>query len=147
MKGFMTPEQVKAVLDGQHTSRGGLFGEIAVSWRFVERGALEEALRHQRELEAAGKPRARIGEILVGRGRLQAHQVRAILEAQGKKIVECPGCGGRFNVAQYRPGSAVKCPRCGAETVLGDAPRQADDQSPLEASQTIFAPAQGAPEE
>lgn len=103
VKGYMSAEQVRAVLDGQHGRREGLFGEIAIRWRFLDRPALEEALDLQRQMDAAGKPRSRLGEVLVEHGRLHPHQVRAMLEAQGKKIVHCSGCNARFNVAHFRP--------------------------------------------
>ncbi len=138
MKGFMSPEQVRAVLDGQHTRLEGLFGEVAIRWRFVERSELDAALKFQREMDAAGKHRARIGEVLVGRGELQPHQVRAILDAQGKKIVHCSGCSARFNVAHFRPGAQVNCPKCGAVTAVGEADRHVSDESPLDVVNTIW---------
>jgi Protein kinase domain len=138
MKGYMSPEQVRAVLDGQHTRLEGLFGEIAVRWRFVDRKVLDNALEFQREMDAAGKHRARIGEVLVGRGELQPHQVRAVLEAQGKKIMHCSGCSARFNVAHFRPGAQVSCPKCGAVTVVGEGERHVSDKSPLDVVNTIW---------
>jgi len=138
MKGYMAPEQVRAVLDGQHTRREGLFGEIAVRWRFIERDELDDALKFQNEMDAAGKHRARIGEILVGRGELQPHQVRAVLDAQGKKIVHCSGCSARFNVAHFRPGAQVSCPKCGAVTAVGEGERHVSDESPLDVINTIW---------
>ncbi len=138
MKGYMSPDQVRAVLDGQHNRREGLFGEIAVRWRFAERESLEKALELQREMDAAGKHRSRIGEILVGRGELQPHQVRAILDAQGKRIVHCSGCSARFNVAHFRGGARVKCPKCGATTVMGEGERHVTDESPLDVVNTIW---------
>jgi predicted RNA-binding Zn-ribbon protein involved in translation (DUF1610 family) len=147
MKGYMTPDQVRAVLDGQHGRREGLFGEIAVRWRFVTREVLDGALAFQREMDAAGKHRARIGEILVGRGELQAHQVRAILDAQGKRIVHCSSCAARFNVAHFRAGASVQCPKCGAETVMGESRRHVADSSPLDVVNTIWLPKEEAREE
>jgi eukaryotic-like serine/threonine-protein kinase len=140
MKGYMTAEQVRAVLDGQYGRREGLFGEIAIRWCFLKREALDGALKFQRDMDAAGKHRARIGEILVGRGEIQEHHVRAILDAQGKKIIHCSGCSARFNLAHFQPGAKVKCPRCGATTQIGDVERHVKDDSPLDVHSTIWLP-------
>ena len=148
MKGFMAPEQVRAVLEGQHTRREGLFGEIIVRWRLASREVVAEALGLQREMDAAGKARRRIGEILVERGALQPHHILSVLEAQDKRIVHCSGCNTRFNAAHVRPGAYIRCPRCGAETVLGMSERHVATSAPLDVVATVWAEEPvGAPEE
>gem|GEM_PF-1876557 len=138
MKGYMTADQVKAVLEGQHSRREGLFGEIALRWRLLTAQDLEAALETQRAQDRVGKHRSRLGEILVEKGLLRPHQVRAILDAQGKRIIHCSGCNARFNVAQFRAGARLVCAKCGATTVLGETERHVADHSPLDVQNTVW---------
>ncbi|MBN1808517.1 MAG: protein kinase [Planctomycetes bacterium] len=115
-KGYMTAEQVEAVLQGQHREKGGLFGEIAVRWKFVTREQLDECLGQQQEEHAQGLPRRKIGEIMLYKGFIQVHQIAAILEAQKRRVIQCTGCDKYINIAGFRPGDKLKCASCGAVT-------------------------------
>ena len=146
-KGFMTPDQVRAVLDGQHRQAEGLFGEIAVRWKFCTQEQVDEALRGQKERDEAGERHARIGEILHAAGQLKKHQVRAILQAQRKKIAVCSGCGKRFNVAGYEYGAKLRCADCGTVTILRQDPREAKrvEEDDIEVAGTVFIPKKDLP--
>ena len=140
MKGYLSAEQVRAILEGQRSRRDGLFGEIAMRWRLIDAGGLERALDIQRGMDAAGKPRAAVGEILVDLGLLRPSQVRVILGAQGKRIVGCPGCRAHFNVVRYRAGARLSCPRCSAALALGEPATGAAEDLPLGVVGTLWCP-------
>jgi len=107
-KGYMTAEQVRSVLKGQHAAQEGFFGETAVRLAFTTRERVGECLDVQRS-ERKGK----LGQLLVERGYITSAQVHSVLEAQNKRLVKCPGCGKRMNVAGLVPGKQVACPGCG----------------------------------
>ena len=50
--------------------------------------------------------------MLVERGYASVDSIRQSLAAQQKAILSCPGCGKRYNIAQYDPGKAYRCPAC-----------------------------------
>ena len=110
-RGYMTNDQVRAVLKGQTANGSVRFGEVAIALQFCPDSEVESALIVQNEIKACGGHQ-RLGEILVARGKLRPHQVHAVLQAQGKAIVACPGCKTRLNVSGFRAGAAVSCPRC-----------------------------------
>ncbi|MCZ7648531.1 MAG: protein kinase [Planctomycetota bacterium] len=116
-KGYMTPEQVQAVLQGQGTPTGTRFGEIAKQWRLCKPEDVDAAVAHQADLRAQGQRPMRLGEILVTRGALKPHQVKAVLNAQGKTIVVCVSCSARYNAKNVHQGTKVTCPRCHTEFV------------------------------
>lgn len=110
--GFMTPEQVRAVLQGQGPQAKGLFGEIGIRWQIFTKADIDAALTTQRELKDAGEAPMRIGQVLLTRGKIKAHQIRAILQAQGKQMVCCPNCNARYNMVKVSAGTRITCPRC-----------------------------------
>lgn len=110
--GYMTPEQVRAVLQGQGPQAKGLFGEIGIRWQIFTKTDIDAALTTQRELKDAGEAPMRIGQVLLTRGKIKAHQIRAILQAQGKQMVCCPNCNARYNMVKVSAGTRVTCPRC-----------------------------------
>ncbi|MCK6473862.1 MAG: protein kinase [Planctomycetes bacterium] len=110
--GYMTPEQVRAVLQGQGPQAKGLFGEIGIRWQIFTKADIEAALSTQRELKGAGEAPMRIGQVLLTRGKIKAHQIRAILQAQGKQMVCCPNCNARYNMVKVSAGTRITCPRC-----------------------------------
>ncbi|MCI0341005.1 MAG: SUMF1/EgtB/PvdO family nonheme iron enzyme [Planctomycetales bacterium] len=92
---------------------GGLFGRIAVAMGYCSEEALALAVATIREREAAGAPRARLGEVLVEAGILAPAQVGEILERQRKVILTCPGCGRQFNAREDDGTEPPTCPACG----------------------------------
>ncbi|HHN47045.1 MAG TPA: hypothetical protein ENN09_06340, partial [Planctomycetes bacterium] len=121
-KRYMTPEQVSSILEGQHREKGGLFGEIAVRWKFATEEQLEECLKQQQEDHARGLPRRKIGEIMLYKGYVQVHQIAAILEAQKRRVTQCAGCSKFINMAGFRPGDKLRCAACGAITEVPSMP-------------------------
>ncbi|HYG75510.1 MAG TPA: protein kinase [Planctomycetota bacterium] len=110
-RGYITTEQVQAVLKGQLASGSRRFGELAIGLQFCSQADIEAALQVQQQIKACGSHQ-RVGEILVARGALRPHQVHAVLKQQGKAVIACPGCTARLNVSGVSPGSTVRCPRC-----------------------------------
>lgn len=113
-KGYMTPEQVQAVLRGQGSPQGKQFGQIATAWHFCTQEDVDSAALFQQEQRALNQRAPRLGEILVSRGAMKPHQIRAVLQGQGKSIVMCPSCGTRYNAINVQAKSKLKCPRCQA---------------------------------
>ena len=147
-KGYMTPDQVRAVLDGQHRQAEGLFGEIAVRWKFCTTEQVQECLRIQEQRAEAGEKHARLGEVMYAKGYVKRHQVRAILQAQRKSIAVCSGCGKRFNVAGFEYGAKLRCASCGTVTILRQDPRQViepSDSQEIEVDGTVFIPKKDLP--
>jgi serine/threonine protein kinase len=73
---------------------------------------IDACLKIQRESELLGRPAPRLGEILVARGILTAHQVNEALAAQKKEIRQCPNCGIQVNVAIRGDAAQYRCARC-----------------------------------
>jgi len=109
--GYMTPEQVQAILKGQYDQGSQRFGDLAVSLRFCAQDAIEAAVQVQQQIRACGSNQ-RLGEILVARGALRPHQVHSVLSAQGKSVVQCPNCKASMNVRGLAAGVSVNCPKC-----------------------------------
>src|SRR3990167_6288039 len=61
-----------------------------------------------------GNNRPKLGEILLALGNIRAHQVEAVLEEQGKRIVPCPSCRASMNITNQRVGHKVRCAECSA---------------------------------
>ncbi|MBI3855276.1 MAG: serine/threonine protein kinase [Planctomycetes bacterium] len=112
-RGFLTREEVEELLRLSKDApvAAPLFGDL-----LRERGLASELHIHE-----ASELKARLatqnihrflGEILVERQVLSDGQVSALLEEQGKKNLECRGCGYRFNAVH---GDGYKCPECGRE--------------------------------
>ncbi len=110
--GFLTQQQVDAIVKGSLPVRGKRFGEIAVAWGFLRQEDLDSAVRHQQEARERTEPPSRLGGILLARGKLEPHQVKAILLAQGKQVVRCPSCHAAFNVQHLQAGAHLACPKC-----------------------------------
>lgn len=135
-KGYMTADQVKAVLAGQHREKGGLFGEIAIRWNFATREQVDECLEVQKEERQKGNPR-KLGEIMLYKGYIQVQQIAAVLEAQKRRVLQCSGCGKHLSTAGFRPGDKLKCGGCGAVTEVPAVPGfTTADFRPVEAEVT-----------
>lgn len=108
----------------QHHPEEALFGKLAVHRGLVSAEQLSSAIREKANLDRL-KIHFRLGEVLVKKGLLTAHQVQEVLEIQRKKILCCRDCNSRFNIAQFAPDQTFHCPLCGAALV----PPAPDDQS------------------
>ena len=144
-KGYITHEQIGAVLRGQTTmgAKRKRFGEIAVTHHFCSQAEIDAALQVQGDLRAFASNPQRLGEILVTRGALRPHQVLTILQQQGNgqgqpgaapapavppppaaraasQLVDCPLCQTRLNVTGVSANGQIRCPTCQAVFIPGD---------------------------
>jgi len=116
-KGYLSPEQVEAILRGDFAAPGKRFGELCVQMRFATQEQVDAALAEQDALRKEGTNQ-RIGAILLRKGHLKAHQIPAVLKVQGFEIAECSKCRLTYNVDVSSPSSALKCARCGRELIM-----------------------------
>jgi hypothetical protein len=125
-RGYLKPEQIQAILDGQAVQSGGKFGEIAVRLRLCAPEAVEAALKAQKGRENSSK---RLGEVMVAAGALRSHHVAAVLECQGLSMESCPGCGQAINLPHGAVGT--RCPGCSTALSPDIAEAPAAPPSPL----------------
>jgi len=123
-KGFITKDQLREVLEYQkeNAQKPALgadeqksdiaFGFLAVRKGFTTLNRVYECVREQARTAKMGLF-FRLGEIFVNKGYLTVDQVLEILRDQKKTILECEGCGARFNVIAYEEGKEAKCTKCG----------------------------------
>ncbi|MBI2922756.1 MAG: protein kinase [Planctomycetes bacterium] len=152
-KGYLTRRQIETLVQTSAAKADRRrFGEIGVEFQFVSKEQVEAAAEMQEmlgrgatEAPLAGPPlgvfraflnearsgnnRPKIGEILVALGNIRAHQVDAVLEEQGKRIVPCPFCRASMNITNLRIGHKVRCAECSA---LLEVIRGADGRPDLE---------------
>jgi len=159
-KGYLTKRQIRSLLETMQSMQRRLFGEIATSFQFVTLDQVQTCLEIQRYLKEPqenvplfgqalatyrghaqqvtdGAEPAKIGELMVAMGFLKEHQVKAVIEEQNKKIVECENCEASLNVTNFLPGQKVKCGQCQSvlmiqQTAMGDleavVPRDAEEE-------------------
>lgn len=96
----------------RHSPEEALFGKLAVHQGLISEDQLAEAVSEKANLERL-KIRFRLGEILVKKGHLTAHQVQVLLEIQNKRILLCRRCNCRFNIAGMKADSTFNCKFCG----------------------------------
>ncbi len=123
-KGYITREQLREIIEYQkkHMRRPATdpeeqksdiaFGFIAVKLKFTTLDRVYECVREQTKAAKLGLY-FRLGEVFVKKGYLTSEQVKDILAQQNRTIMECIGCGTRFNVIGYTPDRTVKCTKCG----------------------------------
>jgi|GEM_PF-1202922 len=92
-----------------------LLGRLAVERMLITQDELQAALRRKEEIKSRGINK-RLGTILIEDGLLTTEDVKDLLAYQETAILECPGCGVRFNVEGFEPGKRFICRRC--KTVL-----------------------------
>lgn len=110
-RGYLTHEQLRSILSGR-AGTGTLFGEIAEAWGLCSGEQIDKAIAQQIEYRLQRRRPARIGELLLASGALKAHQIHAVLKAQGKQVVQCPSCSTSYNALHVKEGLSVQCPRC-----------------------------------
>ncbi len=123
-KGYINREQLREIVEYQkkHMRRPATdpeeqksdiaFGFIAVKLKYTTLDRVYECVREQTKAAKLGLY-FRLGEVFVKKGYLTSEQVKDILAQQNRTILECVGCGTRFNVIGYTPDRAVKCTKCG----------------------------------
>src|SRR5262249_48554963 len=110
-KGFLTPQEAEEL---REMARGGtpsapIFGELLIERGLASDTQILDAYAFKHRLAAQNIHRY-LGEILVERRILSPRQVAELLAQQGKRAVDCAGCGYRFNVAHDQ---GYGCPECG----------------------------------
>lgn len=128
-KGFLSREELDAVVKIQKTKfdtlsadkqRGGLFGQIAVRMGYVAAPHLNECLREQAKQRREGTS-LQLGQLLLKKKYLTSERFLAVMRAQKKQVVKCPGCDTFYDVKE-RPGELkFACSNC--NTVV-EVPRQ-----------------------
>lgn len=93
-------------------SKGDIkFGQLAVELDYASKEKIEEALRLQAQLEKQGKVTS-LDRIMLKKGIMDAEQIQEIEKKQGRRIVFCPECSNKLNVAIFGPGTRIRCPKC-----------------------------------
>lgn len=93
-------------------SKGDIkFGQLAVEMEFTSKEKIEEALKLQAQLEKQGKVTS-LDRIMLKKGILDGEQIQEIEKKQGRRIVFCPECSNKLNVAIFGPGTRIRCPKC-----------------------------------
>ena len=132
-KGYLSREQVQAILRGDFAEPGKRFGELCIGMQFCTLEQVTQCLAEQQKLRDEGAVQ-RIGTVLVKHGHLRAAQIPAVLAAQNIEIAECGKCRISYNVAINSPESALKCVRCGRDLVMVV---EEIDASPVEDIKTV----------
>lgn len=93
-------------------SKGDIkFGQLAVEMEFASKEKIDEALKLQAQLEKQGKVTS-LDRIVLKKGILDGEQIQEIEKKQGRRIVFCPECSNKLNVAIFGPGTRIRCPKC-----------------------------------
>ncbi|HEX7898050.1 MAG TPA: protein kinase [Planctomycetota bacterium] len=120
-RGHLTPAALDALIEIQRRrlatiaadpERGGLFGQLALRAGAVSQLQLDEALREQQALAAAGGPEP-LGRILVRKGWLNEDGFLELLRRQRGETVRCPSCETLFDTREQAEGAKFVCARCG----------------------------------
>jgi hypothetical protein len=127
-KGYITKDQLRDVLEfqkenaqkpalGSDEQKSDIaFGFLAVKRGYTTLNRVYECVREQARTAKLGLF-FRLGEIFVNKAYLTVEQVQGILRDQKKTILECEGCGTRFNVIGYEEGKEAKCTKCSRRLV------------------------------
>jgi len=128
-KGYLTEEQLEEVLKVQKQNleaytrhpearlQDSIIGRIMVSMGYATDEQVNEALRIQALREERGIF-CRLGEIMVEQGWMTTQQVIEVLKKQNKRLMACPSCKRRYNVANYDPRVTYYCKYCKQELLF-----------------------------
>ncbi|MFH1377205.1 MAG: serine/threonine-protein kinase [Planctomycetota bacterium] len=94
------------------------FSDIAVQKKYCTREQADYCLARQQATAVNGRPTEPIGQIFIQFGYLTPQQVEDVTSAQNRQITICAGCGISFSHPQYKPGTQLQCPRCGAPNIV-----------------------------
>jgi serine/threonine-protein kinase len=110
-QGFLTPQEAEELrrLTDDATPSAPPFGELLIQRGLASDTQILEAYATKTRLATQNVHRY-LGEILVERQVISPAQVTELLAQQGKRVVECHGCGYRFNAAHDE---GFECPECG----------------------------------
>lgn len=125
-RGFIRQDDLERILSEHGASRNTTrryrtdrrLGNLVVAANYAWATQVQECLQVQRTELEAGRPRRRLGEILVDRGYLTSEQVDRLVGYSGRMTYGCPECGARYTVSGPKPGGKVRCRRCGGTLEL-----------------------------
>jgi hypothetical protein len=109
--GFLTVQEAEELrrLTEEATPSVPPFGELLIQRGLASDTQILDAYAAKTHLASQNVHRY-LGEILVERRVISPDQVTETLARQGKRVVECDGCGYRFNAAHDE---GYECPECG----------------------------------
>jgi len=110
-QGFLTPQEADELLylTQDATPSAPPFGELLIQRGLATDTQVLDAYAVKTHLATQNIHRY-LGEILVERRVISPTHVAELLEQQGKRVVDCDGCGYRFNAPH---GDGERCPECG----------------------------------
>lgn len=110
-RGFLTPQEADELirLTNEATTSMPVFGELLIQRGLASDTQVIDAYAVKTQLATQNIHRY-LGEILVERRVISPAQVTELLAQQGKRIVDCTGCGYRFNAIHDE---GFECPECG----------------------------------
>ena len=110
-QGFLTPQEAEELLrlTNDATPSAPPFGELLIQRGLASDTQVLDAYATKTRLATQNVHRY-LGEILVEQRVISPDQVAELLAQQGKRVVECQGCGYRFNAAHDE---GFECPECG----------------------------------
>jgi hypothetical protein len=109
-QGFLTPQEADELLhlSEDATPSAPAFGELLIQRGLASDTQVLEAYAAKTQLATENIHRY-LGEILVERQVISPTHVAELLAHQGKRVVDCEGCGYRFNAPH---GQGYECPEC-----------------------------------
>jgi len=140
-QGFLTPQEADELLRLAHdaTPSAPPFGELLIQRGLASDTQILDAYAVKTRLATENIHRY-LGEILVERQVISPAQVTELLAQQGKRVVECHGCGYRFNAVHDQ---GYECPECGRRLEI-PAPMPATPGLPLTLREEIGSGPNGA---
>lgn len=127
-QGFLTPQEadelVRLTEDG--TPLSPAFGELVIQRGLASDTQILDAYAAKTRLETQNIHRY-LGEILVERQLISPTHVTELLAQQGKRVVDCDGCGYRFNASH---GQGYACPECGRRLAVDPTPTPVSAPAP-----------------
>src|SRR6185295_19052565 len=122
-RGFLTPQEAEELirLTNEATTTAPPFGELLIQRGLASDTQVLDAYAVKTQLATQNIHRY-LGEILVERHVISPAQVSELLAQQGKRVVDCTGCGYRFNAIHDE---GYECPECGLRLEPKPAPAPA----------------------
>lgn len=110
-QGFLTSQEAEELLrlTDEASPSAPPFGELLIQRGLATDTQILDAYAAKTRLATENVHRY-LGEILVERRVISPSQVTELLAQQGKRVVDCHGCGYRFNAAHDE---GFECPECG----------------------------------
>jgi len=126
-QGFLTPQEADELLrlTQDATPTAPPFGELLIQRGLASDTQVLEAYAVKTQLATQNIHRY-LGEILVERQVISPTHVEELLAQQGKRVVDCDGCGYRFNAPHDR---GYECPECSRRLQTPEPPRPAPPPS------------------